>query len=233
MTPAKAPNGSEVQEDLQQKYPTLVGKLLWVSNTVWPDICYAVNTLAQHMSTPTKEAMQMALCVVKYLNQMQNEVLWIGSQHLTKSPIKTYTDANWASDPNTDHKSTSGLVIKVYGSIVMWNSHVQKCTTSSTIEAEYIAGSTATREVLFHGYLLCSLGFSDQTPMILTDNTGCIQVVKDQAMHTKLKHINTRYHLICDHIQEGDILMKYVKTNNNLADFLTKPVSQHLLTQTH
>ncbi|CCF49512.1 hypothetical protein NDA11_001720 [Ustilago hordei] len=44
-TPTKASADTKVQEDLQWKYPMLVGKLLWVSNTIWPNICYAVNTL--------------------------------------------------------------------------------------------------------------------------------------------------------------------------------------------
>lgn len=51
-------------------------------------------------------------------------------------------------------------------------------------------------------------------------------------MHSKLKHVDTKYHLLRGHVQEGDIIMEYVKTNDNVADFLTKLVSQHLLTWT-
>ena len=73
-TPAKAPENLTINEDIKQQ-STLVGKLLWVSNTVCTDTCYAVNVLAQHMSRPTTEAMQAALRIVKYLNQTQDEVL--------------------------------------------------------------------------------------------------------------------------------------------------------------
>lgn len=66
-------------------------------------------------------------------------------------------------------------------------------------------------------------------PIVFADNTGCIQVAKDPVVHSKLKHIDTKYHLLCNHVQEGDIAMQYIKTDNSIADFLTMPVSQHLL----
>lgn len=74
-TPTKLLTGPKINDDLKCKYPILVGKLLWVLNTVQPDVCYAVNTLAKHMSRPKQEAMQVALCVIKYLNQTQDNIL--------------------------------------------------------------------------------------------------------------------------------------------------------------
>ncbi|KAJ1601659.1 hypothetical protein NDA14_005045 [Ustilago hordei] len=176
--------------------------------------------------------MLAALHIVKYLNQTQDNILCIGRTDTTGNAIKTYMDANWASDPNANQKSTSGSIVKVFRNIVTWNSHIQKCVASSAVKAEYIAGSAAIREALFHRHLLCGLGFRDHTPIIFTDNTGCIQVAKDQAMHSKFKHINTKYHLIQDHIPEGDIMIRYVKTEDNIADFLTKPVLGKLLSHT-
>ena len=52
-------------------------------------------------------------------------------------------------------------------------------------------------------------------------------------MHSKLKHIDTKYHLIHDHVQEGKIVIKYVKTEDNIADFLMKPIAHNLLASTH
>ena len=232
MTPAKAPENLTINKDIKQQYPTLVGKLLWVSNTICPDMCYAINILAWHMSRPTTEAMQAALCVVKYLNQTQDKVLQLGNQANNGNVIEAYTNAIWASDPNTQRRSTSGSIVKVFGSVATWNLQTQKCVASSAVEAEYITGSAAARAALFHWHLLCGLGFRDHKPTILADNTGCIQVAKDPTMHLKLKHVDTKYHLLCNHVQEGDISMQYVNIDYNVVDFLTKPVSQHLLSQT-
>jgi len=227
-----APKGYIPEADLKAKYPMLVGKLMWVSNTVRPDICFAVNTLARHMSKPTNETMQAALRVVKYLHQTKDEVLQLGGNHEGATPIVTYTDANWASDPSVDRRSTSGSVTKIFGSLVGWKSHVQKCVSLSAVEAEFVAASEASREALFFRYLLRSLGFGDNVPQIFTDNTGCEQVAHDPAQHAKLKHIDTRYHFLRHSVQEREVSIHRVPTADNLSDFLTKPVSRHLLTST-
>ncbi|KAJ1042781.1 hypothetical protein NDA11_002183 [Ustilago hordei] len=60
-TPSKPPPNLETNGELKARYPILVGKLLWILNTVRLDISFTVNTLACHMSKPTKEAMQAAL----------------------------------------------------------------------------------------------------------------------------------------------------------------------------
>lgn len=192
----KAPPDSMIDEKLKTEYLMLVGKLLWIANMVQLDTSFTVNTLACHMSRPTEAVMQAALWVIMYLNQMQDEVLRLGGRDGTEPAIIAYTDSNWASNPNTDQRSTSGSVMKVFGSVITWNSHVQKCISESAVEAEYIAGLTATCEALFHQHLLRRLGFGDHTPLILTDNTRCIQVAKDQVLHSRLKHIDTKYHLI-------------------------------------
>ncbi|KAJ1033659.1 hypothetical protein NDA13_001645 [Ustilago tritici] len=97
-TPPTTSPDFEANQVLKAKYPVLVGKLLWISNTIQPDISFAINTLAHHMSKPTKDAMQAALRVVKYLNQTQGEVLRLGGGKGDEPVIVAYTDSNLASD---------------------------------------------------------------------------------------------------------------------------------------
>jgi hypothetical protein len=40
------------------------------------------------------------------------------------------------------------------------------------------------------------------------------------------KHIQVRYHFICDCLAEGSINARYVSTNDQLADLLTKPLGR-------
>ena len=112
----------------------------------------------------------------------------------------------------------------MYGCPVSWRSHVQKCVALSAVEAEFIAASKMVQEALFFSYLLWDLEIMDIRPILYTDSQGCIQVSKDAAKHWKLKHIDTQYHFICDHMQEGDVAIKHVGTANNIADVLTKPL---------
>lgn len=217
--------GDKCLPQRSKEYQELVGQLLWVSNTVQPDISFTVGTLARHMSTPIEGAWSAAIHVLKYLNQTSEYCLCLGGRPSKEDKaIITYTDANWASDPTNSQRSTSGAITYLYGCPVSWQSHVQKCVALSAVEAEFVAVSEATREVLFFSYLLRDLGADNIKPILRTDSQGCIQVSKDPAKHWKLKHIDTQYYFVRDHMQEGDIRIEYVGTTDNIADILTKPL---------
>ncbi|SYW82245.1 uncharacterized protein UHO2_00730 [Ustilago hordei] len=223
---ANVAGGKRCEPQRAKKYQELVGQLLWVSNTAQPDIAFAVGVLSRYMSIPIDSAWKAAIHVVKYLNQTNEYQLHLGGETNKHSdtPVMMYTDANWASDPTNGRRSTLGLITYVYGCPVSWKSHVQKCVALSAVEAEFVAASEVVRETLFFSYLLWDLEITDVWPVLYTDSQGCIQVSKDPAKHWKLKHIDTRYHFIRNHVQEGDVAIKYVGTANNIADVLTKPL---------
>ena len=59
-----------------------------------------------------------------------------------------YCDSDWAED-HKDHKYTTGYVILLNGTAISWKSTKQSTTALLTVEAEYIALSTMTTEVLW------------------------------------------------------------------------------------
>ena len=44
--------------------------------------------------------------------------------------------------------------------------------------------------------------------------------------HDKTKHIEIRYHFIRDMVQKGVVKLKYVPTEEQVADVLTKPLAR-------
>ena len=61
---------------------------------------------------------------------------------------------------------------------------------------------------------------------IFCDNTAALAVVKDPKYHGNTKHIKKRYHYIRDAITDKDFFLKYISTNNMVADPLTKPIAR-------
>ncbi|SOV07367.1 uncharacterized protein UDID_18887 [Ustilago sp. UG-2017a] len=225
------PEGTIVTSAVQQKeYLVIVGKLLWVANSTRPDLSLTVGVLARHMHKPSQEHYQAAQRVLRYLESTK-EVGLVYRANESQEPLVAHSDANWASDATIQRRSTSGSVALVYGNPVAWKSATQKCVSLSAVEAEFIAATEATREVLFLKQLLCSIGIATGTPTVYSDNTGCIQVSKDPAQHWKLKHINTTYHFVRNNIHEGRVQIKYVDTTRNLADILTKPIGRQAMQQ--
>ena len=46
--------------------------------------------------------------------------------------------------------------------------------------------------------------------------------------HSRTKHIEIRHHFLRDHAQKGDITLEFVSTKDQLADILTKPLSEEI-----
>ncbi|KAJ1570908.1 hypothetical protein NDA11_005509 [Ustilago hordei] len=225
------PEGTLVASAAQQKeYPVIVGKLLWVANSTRPDLSLTMGVLARHMREPSQEHYQAAQRVLCYLESTRQVGLVYRASE-SQEPLVAHSDANWASDATIQRRSTSGSVALVYGNPVAWKSATQKCMSLSAVEAEFIAATEATREVLFLKQLLRSIGIATGTPTVYSDNTGCIQVSKDPAQHWKLKHIDTKYHFVRNNVQEGRVQIKYIDTTRNLADVLTKPIGRQAMQQ--
>ena len=98
------------------------------------------------------------------------------------------------------------------------------------IEAEYIAlMETATENYWLCG-LLALLEFPQPEPMPITeDNHACISLAKNDCYHQKAKHIDIKYHFICECINNGELIPIQTPTNEQPADMLTKPLSQDKL----
>ncbi|KAJ1592085.1 hypothetical protein NDA12_005492 [Ustilago hordei] len=223
--------GTLVASAAQQKeYLVIVGKLLWVANSTWPNLSLTVSVLTRHMHEPSQEHYQAAQQVLHYLKGTKDVGL-VYRGNMSQEPLIAHSDVNWASDATIQRRSTLGSVALVYGNPVAWKSATQKCVSLSTIEAEFIAATEATHEVLFLKQLLHLIGIATGTPTVYSDNTGCIQVSKDPAQHWKLKHIDTKYHFIHNNVQEGRVQIKYMDTTRNLADVLTKPIRRQAIQQ--
>jgi hypothetical protein len=54
------------------------------------------------------------------------------------------------------------------------------------------------------------------------DNLGSISLTETTKGHGLSKHINTRWHFIREHIQDGEIAASSVPGKENIADILTK-----------
>ena len=50
-------------------------------------------------------------------------------------------------------------------------------------------------------------------------------MTENLVFHDKSKHIEIRYHYIRDIVQKGAVKLKYVPTEEQVADVLTKPLS--------
>jgi hypothetical protein len=75
--------------------------------------------------------------------------------------LKSYVDLDWVS--SEEHKSTSKMVHLLNDSVIAWSSKKQATIALATREAEYIAVSKCTREVVYLRQLLSELNYPQHT----------------------------------------------------------------------
>jgi hypothetical protein len=59
---------------------------------------------------------------------------------------------------------------------------------------------------------------------LMCDNSNAICLAQNPAFHGREKHIKVRHHFLRDHVEKGDIVMKYIETERQLTDIFTKPL---------
>ena len=109
------------------------------------------------------------------------------------------------------------------GGPVAWSSKRQKSVSLSSTEAEYIALCIASCEAVHLRRVLTDLQAPQNGPTeMFEDNSGCVQLTRDDVMHRKTKHIEIRYHKVRELGAEQEVTITQVPAQEQLADFCTK-----------
>ena len=78
-------------------------------------------------------------------------------------------------------------------------------------------------------FFLEELGHPQKDNYLFTYIQSAIHLAKNSALHSKTKHIQLRYHFIWSVLEDGQLKLEKIHTNDNLADMLTKVVTTEKL----
>ena len=116
-------------------------------------------------------------------------------------------------------------MFNLFEGAVSWISKKQSVVALSTTEAEYMATTHASKEVVWLQKLCLSMGLVQGAIRIDCDSQSAIFLAKNPAYHSKTKHIDVQYHFLRDMIKDKKVLLVKVDTLKNTVDALTKFVS--------
>ena len=207
-------------------YASAIGSIMYAMICTRPDVSYALSATSRYQSDPGESHWIAVKNILKYLRKTKDAFLVYGSEE--ELVVTGYSDASFQTDKD-DYRSQSGYVFCLNGGAVSWKSSKQETVADSTTEAEYIAASEAAKEAVWIRKFISELGVikSIENPVDLyCDNNGAIAQAKEPRSHQKSKHILRRYHLIREIVNRGDVKICKIGTDANVADPLTKPLSQ-------
>jgi hypothetical protein len=126
-------------------YRQLIGSLMYLVNTR-PDICFAVNTLIQHMVEPRHVHRMATKHMLRYLHGM----VGYGLRYVSGGDVKLqgYTDFDGIGSA-VDRKNTSRCCFSLGSGMISWLSRKQTSLALSASKAEYIAASVESREAVW------------------------------------------------------------------------------------
>jgi Reverse transcriptase (RNA-dependent DNA polymerase) len=204
-------------------YRALVGSLLYVSMGTHPDISFAVQQLSQFLDCYNLTHWEAAKRVVHYLKGTRNLKLHLGGPKVAE--LVGYTDSSFANCVDT-RKSVSGYCFTLGSGVISWAARKQKTVSTSSCESEYVAASDASKETVWLRALLLGLCHPQRTPTPLRcDNNGAIVLTGDPSFHSRVKHIDVKYHYIRELVENGTLDVRYVNTKLNVADVFTKALA--------
>lgn len=134
-----------------------------------------------------------------------------------------YSDSNFGRNYD-DRTSTSGWIILLNDSPVVWKSRKQRTAATSTTEAEFIAANIASKHVLWVRNVLQELNLNVGLTDLFVDNQPAVTLIKNNQVHEKTLHLDVKLLSLRD-LHNTKLLIKYIAGENQLADFLTKPLN--------
>jgi hypothetical protein len=227
----------EDKEANKTLYLSMVGSLMYAALGTRPDLAFCVTSLSRHNSRPLAMHLTAAKRALRYLKSTANLKIHydVATSNDESSTVTGFTDSDWAGNLTT-RKSVGGCVFSIgtCSGPIHWHSKSQSVVALSTLEAEYIACSNATREALWlqrleADFILALIkGKSHSTPVkIGCDNQGALKLLETGVIQAKTKHIDVKYHHTRDEIAKGKVAFSYVASAENPADILTKPLNAH------
>ena len=208
------------------KYRQILGEIRYITDSTRPDIAYATNRLAQHMSRPQKHHKQALKSLLRYLKGTRGHGLFYPhkppqAQH--SRPLQVYSDADFANAE--DHKSIAGMVHSYKTTPISWSSRKQNVVSLSTTEAEYIAATDATRHTTWLRKLLHDTDKKNTTPTPHhIDNRSAVLIAASKAPTKRRKYIDIRHHYLQHHVADNAITVHRIPTHQMQADIFTKPL---------
>ena len=222
-------------------YRTAVGMLSYLQCNTRPDISMAVHQTARFCINPMLSHEQAITRIGRYLRHTRTRGI-VYKPDKTKG-LECFVDADFAGgwdmsspDDASNLMSRTGFVLKYAGCPIFWCSKLQTEIALSTAEAEYIALSSALREVI--PLMTMMLEINDIFPLhicppdfhctVWEDNQSCIAMATSQKISPRTKHIALKYHHFRSYVMNKKVRINYVHTESQEADIFTKPVKNEL-----
>ena len=193
-----------------------------------PDITFAVNDLARHVTNNNPVHHKAMKRVMAYCCQTPERGLylkptrtWDGSKQFLFR-LRGRSDSDYATCKKT-RRSTTGFVVYLEDAPIQVKTKTQQIVALSVCEAELIAMVQCAQALMQARNIMESMGLQVELPMTIEcDNKGAVDLVNGFNVGNGTKHIQVRYLRMREWREDGTFKVRWVSTEENEADVCTK-----------
>ncbi|KRX41523.1 Retrovirus-related Pol polyprotein from transposon TNT 1-94 [Trichinella murrelli] len=209
---------AEKAEMQNMPYRSLVGSLMYLSVSTRPDIAFAVSLFSQFNENYCSQHWTAAKRVLRYLKKTASYGLRF---QRNSGALVGFSDADWGGNSD-DRRSYTGYVFKFGNAAINWESRKQRTVALSSTEAEYMALSEACKEAMHLKRMIEAITGLCKSVVLQSDNRSELKLAKNPVFQARTKHIDIRYHFIREAAERKDVELRYLPTEQMMADVLTK-----------
>ena len=212
-------------------FRSLLGSCLWCARMTRPECLVGCSMMAKVMCQPTQEAFDVGLSMVAYMYANRHTgIRFSAADDLT--PVAFYDSSNRADA--TTGKSQHGHLIMMAGGPVVFESKIHRHVAMSASHSEYMAQRWCVQNVSWLRKLLVELDMedlvTDPTPLA-GDNDTATRLSYDLMVTTGNRFYMLEYHHCKEAVRRGISLPCRIDTHLNIADPMTKVVSNQTLSK--
>ena len=230
-------------------FRTLLGIIGYLALNSRNDCCYAMSQLTRWNETYGQAHWDALIKLVAYIKKTRDTHFLVLSRHGGWG-LAGYCDSDYNGTDTC--QSTSGWIIFFGFSPISWVSRLQRATSRSTAEAEYMALSSISQEAVYLSMLAESLRVprsvfdvycNDRSSLappdvassgnaniwktavqVWTDSEAALGQAKkpENWVIDKLRHIRTAYHFFKSYVRQGILRFSSVSGRDNPSDVYTK-----------
>ncbi|CAM8975586.1 unnamed protein product [Rhodiola kirilowii] len=183
-----------------REYKQMVGCLMYLAATR-PDLMFIISLVSRFMQNPTT----LHLAAIKRVlrRYIRGTIDWgICYKRGGSDELTAYSDSDYFGDQNS-RRSTSGYALFLSNTVITWSSKRQPVVALSTTEAEFIASVACACQAVWLRRVFETIGLPQkQSTVIYCDNMSTIMLSKNPVMHKRSKHIDVRFHFLCDLVND-------------------------------
>ncbi|GJZ32143.1 copia protein [Tanacetum coccineum] len=188
-----------------------------------PDIMFSVCLCARLQEDPKTSHLEAVKRIFRYIKGTTHLGLWYPKGTRIETTVYAYSDH---VGDYVDRKSISGVCTFMGCYLTLWFSKKITALAISTTEAEYVFAGKACQQALWMKQALVDYDIKLDDIPVFCENKGSIDLNKNPVLHSRTKHIEIRHHLLRDNVQNRNISIEMVSSEDNIADILTKPLKR-------